>query len=189
MWCQIRQMFLFRASTEYNMCLFFVVGSDRRLKNTPQGQCEAINLILGSNLTHRVVQGHGQVQHVPLLCGGKWEKAQDHTTGSIWGVKLNFWLNQTHTVVQDRRQIKHVPLLCGGKWEEAQNHTTGSIWGAELNFGIKSDPQSCSELWESTTCTSSLWWEVRGGSSWDDNLNLGYRYYQTTRWHSLGHSM
>ena len=145
MWCQIRQMFLFTASTEYNMCLFFVVGSDRRLKNTPQGQCEAINLILGSNLTHRVVQGHGQVQHVPLLCGGKWEKAQDHTTGSIWGVKLNFW--------------------------------------------IKSDPHSCSGSQTSTTCTSSLWWEVRGGSSWDDNLNLGYRYYQTTRWHSLGHSM
>ena len=31
---------MFRANTEYNMCLFSVVGSDRRLKLTPQGQYE-----------------------------------------------------------------------------------------------------------------------------------------------------
>ena len=40
---------MFRASLEYNMCLFSVVGSDRMLKITPQSQCEVLNLILGSH--------------------------------------------------------------------------------------------------------------------------------------------
>ena len=31
---------MFRASMEYNMYFFSVVGSDRRLKITPQGQYE-----------------------------------------------------------------------------------------------------------------------------------------------------
>ena len=34
-------MELFRANTEYNMYLFSVVGSDRKLKITPQRQYEA----------------------------------------------------------------------------------------------------------------------------------------------------
>ena len=51
---------MFRAGMEYNMCLFSVVGSDRKLKITPQGQYEEQNLILGANQTHGVVQGqHG----------------------------------------------------------------------------------------------------------------------------------
>ena len=62
---------MFRASLEYNMCLFSVVGSDKMLKITPQSQCEVLNLILGSNLTHGVVQGHGQVKLVHLLYGRK----------------------------------------------------------------------------------------------------------------------
>ena len=62
---------MFRASMEYNMCLFSVVGSDRKLKITPQGQYEEQNLILGANQTHGVVQGQHRVQHVTLLCGGR----------------------------------------------------------------------------------------------------------------------
>ena len=64
-------MQMFRASMEYNMCLFSVVGSDRKLKITPQGQYEEQNLILGANHTHGIVQGQHRVQHVPLLCGEK----------------------------------------------------------------------------------------------------------------------
>ena len=63
-------MQMFRASMEYNMCLFSVVGSDKKLKITPQGQYEEQNLILGANQTHGVVQDQHGVQHVPLLCGG-----------------------------------------------------------------------------------------------------------------------
>ena len=59
---------------EYNMCLFSAVGSDRKLKITPQGQYEEQNLILGANQTHGVVQGQQREQHVPLLCGGKWSQ-------------------------------------------------------------------------------------------------------------------
>ena len=68
---------MFRASMEYNMCLFSVVGSDRKLKITPQGQYEEQNLILGANKTHGVVQGQHGVQHVPLTCGGKWYEVQN----------------------------------------------------------------------------------------------------------------
>ena len=52
---------MFRASMEYNMCLFSVVGSDRKLKITPQGHYEEQNLILGANKTHRVVQDQQRV--------------------------------------------------------------------------------------------------------------------------------
>ena len=57
---------MFRASMEYNMCLFSVVGSDRKLKITPQGQYEEKNLILGANQTRGVVQGQHGVQHDQL---------------------------------------------------------------------------------------------------------------------------
>ena len=69
---------MFRASMEYNMCLFSVVGSDRKLKITPQGQYEEQNLILGANQTHRVVQGQHGVQHVALLCGGKRQHSRSY---------------------------------------------------------------------------------------------------------------
>ena len=62
---------MFRVMGKYNMCLFSVVGSDRKLKITPQGQYEEHNLILGANQTHGVVQGQHGVQHVPLLYGEK----------------------------------------------------------------------------------------------------------------------
>ena len=57
---------MFRASMKYNMCLFSVVGSDMKLKITPQGQYEEQNLILGANKTQGVVQGQHGVQHDQL---------------------------------------------------------------------------------------------------------------------------
>ena len=64
-------MEMFRVTGKYNMCLLSVVRSDRRLKITPQSSYEVQNLILGTNQSHGVVQGHEQVQHVPPLCGEK----------------------------------------------------------------------------------------------------------------------
>ena len=134
MWKSCTKMF--RAGMEYNMCLSSVVGSDTKLKITPQGQYEEQNLLLG--------------------------------------------INQTHGVVQGQHGVQHVPLLCGGKWYEAQNHTTGSVWGAKLNFGWKSDPRSCSGPTQSTTCASSLWWEVIGSSK--SKLWVFYGYLIILAW-------
>ena len=67
---------MFRASMEYNMCLFSVVGSDRKLKITPQGQYEEQNLILGANQTQRVVQGQHGVQHSDDHQG--WDNTPGH---------------------------------------------------------------------------------------------------------------
>ena len=69
-------MKMFRASMEYNMCLFSVVGSDRKLEITPQGQYEEQNLILGANQTHRVVQGQHRVQ--------RWRPWKSMKPGARW---------------------------------------------------------------------------------------------------------
>ena len=36
-----------------------------------------------SNWTHKVVQGYQGVQQVQLLCGGRQERDENHTTGLV----------------------------------------------------------------------------------------------------------
>ena len=42
-----------------------------------------------SNWTHKVVQGYQGVQQVQLLCGGRQERDENHTTGVVKVEKLN----------------------------------------------------------------------------------------------------
>ena len=65
---------MFRAGIEYNMCLFSVVGSDRKLKITPQGQYEAQSLILGAGQycwsDFYVKRGSGRLDILIVDAGG-----------------------------------------------------------------------------------------------------------------------
>ena len=182
---------MFRVNGEYNMCIFSVVGSETWLKITQQSSYEVQNLMSVSNQTDGVVQGHWGVQHVPLLCGGKWEEAQNHTrvhmrckTWCLYQIRLTGLFR-----VIGKYNMCLFPVVGSETWLKITPQSS-----YEVQNLISVSNQTDRDVWGSmgsTTCASSLWWEVRLGSKSHHRVDMRCKTWgaiKSYRWICSGSS-
>ena len=151
LWGQNISTELFRATQINNMYHFSVAWGAKKLKITPDWYLYPKNLFVSSNHVHGVVQGHPDLQHVPVLCGVKGYRVKNHTRLVFMPKKFTC-------------EVKSGPWSCS--WPPWSTTCTHSLWCEGLESwkshqtGIfASVCLSCSGPPRSTTCTRSLWCE------------------------------